>query len=82
MRPREASALYPIIKGGERKNYRRCDVTSSFRDTLDKLVNERIAQGADPRDLFEELSREANHVFGQFNLEYELGLTKKEGATD
>jgi len=54
----------------------------TFREALDTLVNERISQGADPRDLFEELSREANHVFGQFNLEYEFGLTKKEGATD
>jgi hypothetical protein len=52
-------------------------MTGSFKEAL---VNERIAQGEDPRVLFEELSREANQVFGQFNLEYELGLTKKEGA--
>ena len=52
----------------------------SFKETLDALVSERIAQGEDPQDLFEELSREANHVFGQFNLEYELGLTKKDGG--
>jgi len=57
-------------------------MTGSFREALDKMVNQRIAQGEDPQDLFEELSREANHVFGQFNLEYELGLTKKEGAAD
>ena len=57
-------------------------MTGSFREALETMVNERIAQGADPGDLFEELSREANHVFGQFNLEYELGLTKKEGAAD
>lgn len=52
-------------------------MVSSFKDVLEELVSERIAQGEDPRDLFEELSREANHIFGQYNLEYELGLTKK-----
>ena len=50
----------------------------SFREALEALVNERIAQGEDPLDVFEELSREANQVFGHYNLEYELGLTKKE----
>jgi len=54
----------------------------SFREALEALVNERIAQGEEPRDLFEELSREANQVFGHFNLEYELGLTKKKGGED
>jgi hypothetical protein len=60
------------------RNGRRCDVAASFKEALEKLVAERIAQGEDPRDLFEELSREANQVFGHYNLEYELGLTKKE----
>ena len=49
----------------------------SFKEALEALVNERVAEGEDPRDLFEELSREANQVFGHFNLEYQLGLTKK-----
>lgn len=49
----------------------------SFRDVLDTLVKERIADGADPQELFEELSREANLVFGHYNLEYELGLFAK-----
>lgn len=53
-------------------------MASSFKEALETLVQERVAQGDDPRDLFEELSLEANQVFGQFNLEYELGLTKKE----
>ena len=53
-------------------------MASSFKQALETLVHERVAQGDDPRDLFEELSLEANQVFGQFNLEYELGLTKKE----
>jgi len=49
----------------------------SFRDVLETLVNERIADGAEPQQLFEELSREANLVFGHYNLEYELGLFSK-----
>lgn len=52
-------------------------MAGSFKDALEALVHERIAQGEDPRDLFEELSREANLIFGRYNLEYELGLTKK-----
>lgn len=50
---------------------------TSFRDALEALVKERIAAGADPQELFEELSREANIVFGNYNLEYELGLVEK-----
>lgn len=57
-------------------------MAGSFKEALETLVNQRIEQGEDPLDLFEELSREANHIFGQFNLEYELGLSKKEGRTD
>ena len=52
-------------------------MSSSFRDTLEALVNQRIAEGADPQELFEELRREANLVFGHYNLEYELGLFTK-----
>lgn len=52
-------------------------MSSSFRDTLEALVNQRIAEGADPQELFEELRREANLVFGHYNLEYELGLFEK-----
>jgi hypothetical protein len=50
---------------------------SSFRDALESLVNQRITEGADPQELFEELRREANLVFGRYNLEYELGLLQK-----
>jgi hypothetical protein len=50
---------------------------TSFRDVLETLVNERIAEGADPQQVFEELSREANIVFGHYNLEYEMGLFVK-----
>jgi hypothetical protein len=50
---------------------------TTFREALEALVNERIAEGADPQELFEELSREANLVFGHYNLEYVLGLIEK-----
>ena len=50
---------------------------ATFREVLEALVNERIAEGADPRELFEEISREANLVFGHYNLVYELGLIDK-----
>jgi hypothetical protein len=55
---------------------------ASFRDALESLVNERIAEGADPQELFEELSREANTVFGHYNLEYELGMVTKSGNSE
>ena len=53
-------------------------MSGNFKEALEALVNERIAKGENPRDVFDELSREANQVFDQFNLEYELGLKKKE----
>jgi hypothetical protein len=43
-------------------------MSSSFRELLEALVNQRIAEGADPQELFEELRREANLVFGHYNL--------------
>ena len=55
-------------------------MANSFREALETMVNKRIANGDDPLDLFEELSREANFVFGHYNLEYELGLLKKESG--
>ena len=56
-------------------------MSSSFRDALEASVNQRIAEGADPLELFEELRREANLVFGHYNLEYELGLFEKSDKT-
>jgi hypothetical protein len=52
---------------------------NSFREALEKLVTQRIEAGADPKEVFEELRREANIVFGHYNLEYELGLFAKSG---
>jgi hypothetical protein len=45
---------------------------TSFREALEALVKQRIADGEDPLDVFEELRREANEVFGHYSLEYEL----------
>ena len=73
-------AAYTVEEG--RKIVGRQEMAGTFKEALEALVNERIAQGEDPRDLFEELSREANQVFGHFNLEYELGLTKKQTSAD
>ncbi len=57
-------------------------MAKSFRDVLEALVNERIADGEDPAALFEELHREANQVFGHYSLEYELGMMLKEGQQE
>jgi hypothetical protein len=54
----------------------------SFKEVIQSLVDHRIAAGEDPQDLFEELSREANLVFGHYNLEYELGLFTKTKDTE
>ena len=53
-------------------------MSRSFREALETLVKHRIEAGEDPQVLFEELTREANFVFGHFNLEYELGLFTKQ----
>lgn len=57
-------------------------MAKSFKDVLEALINERIAAGEDPADLFEELHREANQVFGHYSLEYELGMMLKESRKD
>lgn len=57
-------------------------MAKGFREVLEALINERIAAGEDPASLFEELSREANLVFGHYNLEYELGLMLKQDEQD
>jgi hypothetical protein len=54
----------------------------SFKEVLQTLVDHRIEAGEDPQDLFEELLREANLVFGHYNLEYELGLFTKTKDTE
>ena len=53
-------------------------MAASFKEVLENWVGERIAQGEDPKELFDELAQEANLVFGHYRLEYELGLFTKE----
>ena len=57
-------------------------MTKSCKEALQALVEHRIEAGEDPRELFEELRREANLVFGHSNLEYELGLFTKTKEAD
>ncbi|WP_157817669.1 hypothetical protein [Candidatus Thiodictyon syntrophicum] len=53
-------------------------MATSFKEALETLVGQRIADGEDPQSLFEELLREANLVFGRYDLEYEMGLFNKD----
>lgn len=55
-------------------------MAQTFREALEALVNARIEQGDDPMDVFDELHREANVVFGHYNLEFELALIEKDRA--
>lgn len=57
-------------------------MAKSLRETLEALVSERVAAGEDPMELFEELLKEANSVFGHYDLEYEMGLFLKGTKTD
>lgn len=60
-----------LYMGRELKK-RRFEMKISFKEAIETLVKQRIESGDDPMELFEELSREANLVFGHYNLEYEL----------
>ena len=53
-------------------------MATSFKEILETLVDQRIADGEDPQDLFEELLQEANLVFGRYDLEYQMGLFNKD----
>jgi hypothetical protein len=53
-------------------------MTQTFREALEALVNARIEAGDDPMKVFDELHREANAVFGHYNLEFELAHIEKE----
>jgi hypothetical protein len=55
-------------------------MAQNFKEALEVMVEQRIAAGEVPQDLFEELMREANLVFGHYSLEYELGLIKKQSS--
>jgi hypothetical protein len=53
-------------------------MAQTFKEALEALVNARIEAGDDPMDVFDELHREANAVFGHYNLEFELALIEKD----
>jgi hypothetical protein len=78
------SVAWPILepRGPLTQSQSEKPMKKSFKEVLQTLVDDRIAAGEDPRDLFEELLREANLVFGHYNLEYELGLFAKAEDTD
>ena len=70
-----AAGLAYTLPGND--DHEESPVSSSFKEALEALVEERIEAGEDPQDVFELLMREANQVFGHYNLEYELGLFDK-----
>ena len=43
-----------------------------FAKELNALIKRYIDEGCDPQDIAEELTREANYVFGHYNLEIYL----------
>lgn len=45
---------------------------STFAEDLNQLITREIKKGTDPQDLVDELTREANLVFGNYNLEFEI----------
>lgn len=42
---------------------------ASFAQELSDLINKYLAAGTEPEDLVDELTREANLIFGKYNLE-------------
>ena len=45
---------------------------SPFAKDLSDLITREINKGTDPQDIVDELTREANLVFANFNLELEI----------
>lgn len=48
----------------------------TFASELNDLIMRYINSGADPQDIADELAREANLVFGNYNLEIYLAARK------
>jgi hypothetical protein len=46
--------------------------TKDFAKELNELIKRYIDGGCDPEDIADELAREANYVFGHYNLEIYL----------
>jgi hypothetical protein len=53
-------------------------MAQTFKEAVEALVNSWIEHGHDPMDAFDEFHREANAVFGHYQLEFELALIEKE----
>ena len=49
---------------------------NSFAKELNDLIMRFINSGSEPQEIIEELTREANLVFGQYNLEFYLAARK------
>jgi hypothetical protein len=49
-----------------------------FAQELSALIKRYIDGGCDPEDVADELAREANYVFGHYNLEIYLEKTTKD----
>jgi len=48
----------------------------SFATELNELITRYIEAGSDPQDIVDELTREANLIFGRHNLEIYLAARK------
>ncbi len=48
----------------------------NFSKELNELITSHIKKGADPQDIVDELTREANLIFAGYNLEIYLATRK------
>ncbi len=49
---------------------------TNFAQELNELITRHIDAGADPQEVVDELTREANLIFGRYNLEVYLVAQK------
>ena len=50
---------------------------TSFAKDLNALIERSIAAGSDPQEIVDELTREANLIFGRYNLEIYLAARSR-----
>lgn len=55
---------------------------TNFAKELNDLISRYIDAGSDPQDIVDELTREANLIFGRHNLEIYLAARKGSRAAD
>jgi hypothetical protein len=53
---------------------------TNFAKELNDLISRYIDAGSDPQDIVDELTREANLIFGRHNLEIYLAARKSSGT--